>query len=86
MIKPQSFGVLPLVVGHAVRDRDRPASWRSRSGLGLGDLPERVRHPARAADLQAVLELLAGVPTIVFGYFALTFFTPNLLNDLGSST
>jgi phosphate transport system permease protein len=28
-----------------------------------------------------MLELLAGVPTIVFGYFALTFFTPTILRD-----
>jgi phosphate transport system permease protein len=30
-----------------------------------------------------MLELLAGVPTIVFGYFALTFFTPSILQALG---
>jgi phosphate transport system permease protein len=28
-----------------------------------------------------VLEVLSGVPTIVFGYFALTFFTPEVLRD-----
>ena len=32
--------------------------------------------------VKPVLELLAGVPTIVFGYFALTFFSPAILNDL----
>jgi phosphate transport system permease protein len=32
--------------------------------------------------LKPVLELLAGIPTVVFGYFALTFVTP-LLRDLG---
>jgi phosphate transport system permease protein len=32
--------------------------------------------------LKPILELLAGIPTIVFGYFALTFFTPNVLRDL----
>lgn len=32
--------------------------------------------------LKPTLEVLAGVPTIVFGYFALTFFTPLVLNDL----
>ena len=31
--------------------------------------------------VKPVLELLAGVPTIVFGYFALTFFTPEILRD-----
>jgi phosphate transport system permease protein len=29
-----------------------------------------------------VLEILAGVPTIVFGYFALTYFTPELLQAI----
>ena len=33
--------------------------------------------------IKPVLELLAGVPTIVFGYFALTFFTPAILQALG---
>ena len=32
--------------------------------------------------LKPTLELLAGVPTVVFGYFALTFFTPKLLQDV----
>jgi phosphate transport system permease protein len=32
--------------------------------------------------VKPVLELLAGVPTIVFGYFALTFFAPTILNDV----
>jgi hypothetical protein len=34
--------------------------------------------PARAPRLKPVLELLAGVPTVVYGYFALTFVTPLL--------
>ena len=40
---------------------------------------------ARAAvrkTVKPILELLAGVPTIVFGYFALTFFTPVVLKGL----
>jgi phosphate transport system permease protein len=32
--------------------------------------------------LKPMLEVLAGIPTIVYGYFALTFFTP-LLRDIG---
>ena len=39
--------------------------------------PPRVRK-----TVKPVLELLAGVPTIVFGYFALTFFTPEILKNL----
>ena len=33
--------------------------------------------------VKPVLETLAGVPTIVFGYFALTFFTPDILRGVG---
>jgi phosphate transport system permease protein len=40
--------------------------------------PNRVRKVVKP-----VLEVLAGVPTIVFGYFALTFFTPEVLRGIG---
>jgi phosphate transport system permease protein len=78
----QSFGVIPLVWGTLYL-----------TGIGLlvavpvGLLcaiylsefaPNRVRK-----IVKPVLELLAGVPTIVFGYFALTFFTPEILRGLG---
>ena len=36
--------------------------------------------------LKPVLELLAGVPTVVYGYFALTFVTPLLRQLLGDQT
>ena len=39
---------------------------------------ERVRN-----ILKPILEILAGVPTVVYGYFALTFMTPLLRNVLG---
>ena len=32
--------------------------------------------------VKPILEVLVGVPTIVFGYFALTFITPTILQDL----
>ncbi len=32
--------------------------------------------------IKPILEVLVGVPTIVFGYFALTFITPTILQDL----
>ena len=52
--------------------------------LGLGSaiyLSEYAGARMRSI-LKPMLELLAGIPTIVYGYFALTFFTP-LLRDLG---
>jgi phosphate transport system permease protein len=79
----QSFGVIPLVwgtlfltgIGLAVAI---PVGILS--GIYLAEFaPRRVRKV-----IKPVLEVLAGVPTIVFGYFALTFFTPEVLrNALG---
>ena len=63
-------------LGHAVPDADR-ARRRGPARALRRDLPLRVRaRPACARSSSRSLELLAGVPTIVFGYFALTFFTP----------
>jgi phosphate transport system permease protein len=39
--------------------------------------PSRLR-----ALVKPLLEVLAGIPTVVYGYFALTFITPNLLKTL----
>ncbi len=74
------YGVLPLVAG---------TLWLALIAiavavpLGLGAaLYLSEFASARTRKLfKPVLELLAGVPTIVFGYFALTFFTPTVLND-----
>ena len=38
------------------------------------------------ARLKPILEVLAGVPTVVYGYFALTFMTPLLRAIFGQDT
>jgi phosphate transport system permease protein len=38
--------------------------------------------PGVRAVLKPVMELLAGIPTIVFGYFALTFITPSIIQNI----
>jgi phosphate transport system permease protein len=77
----QSFGVLPLVWGTIYLSLIALAV-----AVPLGLLtavylseyaPTRVRKVVKP-----ILEVLAGVPTIVFGYFALTFFTPEVLRDV----
>jgi len=79
----QSFGVLPLVWGTLYLTGIGlivaiPVGILS--GMYLSEFaPRRVRKV-----IKPILEVLAGVPTIVFGYFALTFFTPEVLkNGLG---
>jgi phosphate transport system permease protein len=71
----QAFGVLPLVAGTVLVTAIAmlvavPAGLVS--GLYLSEYaPPRVRRLAKPA-----LEVLAGIPTVVYGYFALLFVTP----------
>jgi phosphate transport system permease protein len=81
LFKPQSFGVLPLVIGTL-----STTFWASVVALpfGLGSaiyLSEYARDRTRRW-LKPALEVLAGIPTVVYGYFALTYVTPHL-NDIG---
>jgi phosphate transport system permease protein len=76
-----SFGVIPLVTGTLLI---AAISLLVAVPLGLGAAVylSEYASPRTRRILKPVLEVLAGVPTIVFGYFALTFFTPKVLNDL----
>jgi len=81
LFEPPSFGVLPLVVGTV-----SATLWACAVCIpfGLGSaifLSEYASRRVRAV-LKPALEVLAGIPTVVFGYFALTFMTP-LLRDIG---
>ena len=73
----QRFGVLPLLLGTALVSSialavAAPAGLMS--AIYLSEYaPDRVRRVVKPA-----LEILAGVPTVVYGYFALTFVTPLL--------
>ena len=77
----ESYGVLPLVTG---------TMWTSAIALliavpfGLGAAVYLSEYaPAKVRKvLKPVLELLAGVPSVVYGFFALTFIAPVLLNDI----
>jgi phosphate transport system permease protein len=50
-------------------------------GLAIAIYLSEYAKPRTRAILKPILEVLAGVPTVVYGYFALTFITP-LLRDL----
>jgi len=51
-------------------------------GLGVGIYLAEYASPRVRKIFKPVVELLAGIPTIVFGYFALTFFTPEILRGV----
>jgi len=78
----QSFGVIPLVfdtlyltgIGLLVAIP---------FGVGSAIYLSEYASPRVRRILKPILEVLSGVPTIVFGYFALTFVTPVILKGLG---
>jgi phosphate transport system permease protein len=78
---PQSFGVVPLVAGTLLVTF---VAVLVCAPFGLGSaiyMSEYARSRVRKT-LKPALEILAGVPTVVYGYFALTFVSPRL-QDLG---
>ena len=81
LFAPPSFGVLPLIAGTLLVTALASAVAMP-LGLGSAIYLSEYASPRARAILKPALELLAGIPTIVFGYFALTFVTP-LLRDVG---
>ena len=79
ILKPRSYGVLPLLGGTLLVTF---IAILVAIPVGLGTAiflseyaPSKIRRL-----IKPVLEVLAGMPTIVYGYFALTFVTPQLQN------
>jgi phosphate transport system permease protein len=77
LFSPPRFGVLPLVTATIVVT---VCALVVCMPLGLGAaiyLSEYATRRARSI-LKPTLEVLAGIPTVVYGFFALTFITPQL--------
>ena len=81
LFEPAHFGVLPLVAG-TLLVTVIGALVALPLGLGSAIYLSEYAGSRMRSTLKPALEILAGIPTIVFGYFALTFMTP-LLRDLG---
>ncbi|MFN0136804.1 MAG: phosphate ABC transporter permease subunit PstC [Phycisphaerae bacterium] len=80
-LQPPRVGILPLVAGTTIVAL---GALLFALPIGVGTAiflseyaPESVRQV-----LKPVLEILAGIPSVVYGYFALTFVTPALLKPL----
>lgn len=79
------FGVLPLVNATLMTST---FAMIVALPLGLGSaiyLSEYASSRVRNV-LKPILEVLAGIPTVVYGYFALTFMTPLLKSIFGNET
>ena len=77
LLEPRSFGVLPLVGG----------TFLIVIGAALIGIPVGLASAVYMSEyassrarnvIKPILEVLAGIPTVVYGYFALTFITPML--------
>lgn len=82
LIEPRSFGVIPLLMGTMIIVI---GSGLIAIPIGLASaiyLSEFASNRTRKI-VKPVLEILAGIPTVVYGYFALTGITPllKMLND-----
>jgi phosphate ABC transporter permease protein PstC len=75
------FGVLPLVSGTLMVTA---IALLVAVPLGLGAAMYLSEYASRRARkvLKPTVELLAGVPSVVYGFFALSFVTPSILQDL----
>ena len=83
LFKPQSFGILPLVAG-TLLVTVIAVIVALILGLSIAVFlseyaPENIRRV-----IKPILEILAGIPTVVYGYFALTFLTPIIMNVVES--
>ena len=74
ILRPRSYGVLPLVSGPCwwpASPAPSPSPWAwGRQSSCPEYAPDMVRR-----IIKPILEVLAGIPTVVYGYFALTFVT-----------
>jgi phosphate transport system permease protein len=82
---PARFGVLPLVSA-TLLITGIAAVVAFPLGLGTAIFLSEYAGPRVRKVVKPVLEVLAGIPTVVFGYFALTFITPTIVQPLVPGT
>ncbi len=81
LFNPPRFGVWPIVVG---------TLWTTfiaiivaiPLGLGAAFYLSQYARPRTRRIVKPILEILAGIPTVVFGFFALYFVTPEIVKRL----
>lgn len=82
LIKPESYGVLPLLNGTLIIMIGSALIATPLGVLAAIYLSEYASPRARNI-IKPILEILAGIPTVVYGYFAIMFVTPLLRNIFG---
>ncbi len=82
LIEPRSFGVLPLVWG-TILVAGIAGMIAIPVGLGAAVYLSEYAGSRVRSILKPTLEILAGVPTIVYGFFAVNWITPHLQDLFG---
>ena len=75
LLEPKSFGVLPLLFGTLLIVIGS-ALISIPLGLIIAIYLSQYASSKARRIIKPILEILAGIPTVVYGYFALTFITP----------
>lgn len=78
LIEPTSYGALPLLCGTALIAIGALV-FAVPVGLAAAIYLSEYAATGIRSVAKPVLEVLAGIPTVVYGYFAVTFITPSLL-------
>ena len=81
LFQDPQFGVRPLLIG-TLLVTGIAILVAVPVGLGSAIFLSEYATPRTRRIVKPILEVLVGVPTIVFGYFALTFITPTILQDI----
>lgn len=79
LIEPKNFGILPLLNG-TILIAIGASVIAIPIGLGAAVYLSEYASKRTRNILKPILEILAGIPSIVYGYFALTVITPFLKN------
>jgi phosphate transport system permease protein len=80
-----AFGILPLFVATIITSLIGMAVALP-LGLAVAVYLSEYASSRARNTLKPILEVLAGIPTVVYGYFALTFMTPLLRSIFGNDT
>ena len=75
MYQPQHFGVLPLING-TLMIAVGAAVIAIPLGIASAVYLSEYSSPKVRQTVKPMLEILAGIPTVVYGYFAISFITP----------
>jgi phosphate transport system permease protein len=79
--EPASFGVLPLVVG-TLSVTLWGMLFAVPIGLGAAVYLSEYANPRARKLIKPILEILAGIPTVAIGFFAVSFITPEILQKI----